>query len=363
MAAQAGTLNTNTRYLHESVVLLAERLTASMPAGLDTVMFVNSGSEANDLAWRLATVFTGGSGGIVSGWSYHGLTAAIADLSTSEWPRGEQPATVETIPAPNPYRGLHAADPDPDAAYAAELDGAVARLTDRGHTAAALYVDGTFTADGIVPPSDRYLQDLADRARGHGVMYVADEVQSGHGRTGDGLWSFGPSGITPDLVTLGKPMGNGHPVAAVVARSEIVDRFGVDHEFFSTFGGNPVACAAALAVLDVIEDEGLVANAARVGDHLRSAVGGLADRHPAIGDVRGRGLMVGVDLVADRATRAPNTGLAKRVMNGMRDRGVLVSTTGRDGNVLKIRPPLVLTDEQATLIVTTLDEALTAAGG
>jgi 4-aminobutyrate aminotransferase-like enzyme len=361
IAAQAATLNTNTRYLHESVVLLAERLAASMPPGLDTVMFVNSGSEANDLAWRLATVFTGGSGGIVSGWSYHGLTAAIADLSTSEWPRGEQPETVETIPAPNPYRGAHAAAADPDSAYVAELDGAVARLAERGHPAAALFIDGTFTADGIVPPSDRYLQELAGRAQAHGVVYVADEVQSGHGRTGDGLWSFLRAGITPDLVTLGKPMGNGHPVAAVVARSEIVDRFSVDHEFFSTFGGNPVACAAALAVLDVIEDEGLAANAARVGGRLREAVAGLAGTHAAIGDVRGRGLMVGVDLVTDRAVRSPDRELAQRVMNGMRERGVLISTTGRDGNVLKIRPPLVLTDGQAMLIVAALDEALAAA--
>jgi 4-aminobutyrate aminotransferase-like enzyme len=360
IATQAATLNTNTRYLHESVVLLAERITASMPAGLDTVLFVNSGSEANDLAWRLATVFTGGSGGIVSGWSYHGLTAAIADLSSSEWPRGEQPASVETIPAPNPYRGPHAADADPDAAYAAELDAAVARLVERGHRGAALFVDGTFTADGIVPPSDRYLQLLAQRVGAHGVVYVADEVQSGHGRTGDGLWSFATSGITPDLVTLGKPMGNGHPVAAVVARSEIVDHFGVDHEFFSTFGGNPVACAAALAVLDVITDEDLVANAARIGGRLREAIEALASSHESIGDVRGRGLMVGVDLVTDRSTRAPATELAKRVMNGIRERGVLISTTGRDGNVLKIRPPLVLTDDQASLIVTTLDEALAA---
>jgi 4-aminobutyrate aminotransferase-like enzyme/Ser/Thr protein kinase RdoA (MazF antagonist) len=362
IASQARALNTNTRYLHESVVLLAERIVASMPPGLDTVMFVNSGSEANDLAWRLATVFTGGSGGIVSGWSYHGLTAAIADLSTSEWPRGEQPASVETIPAPNRYRGLHAGDPDPDAAYAAEMDRAVARLADRGHRAAAMYQDGTFTADGIVPPSAAYLTAVAERARAHGVVYVADEVQSGHGRTGDGLWSFTPSGVTPDLVTLGKPMGNGHPVAAVVARSEIVDHFGVDHEFFSTFGGNPVACAAALAVLDVIEDEGLLANAARMGARLWAGLGELATTHEAIGDVRGRGLMVGVDLVSDRASRAPASELAKRVMNEMRERGVLISTTGREGNVLKIRPPLVVGEAEADLIVATLDASLTAAG-
>jgi 4-aminobutyrate aminotransferase-like enzyme/Ser/Thr protein kinase RdoA (MazF antagonist) len=361
IARQAGELNTNTRYLHESVVLLAERIVAGMPPGLDTVMFVNSGSEANDLAWRLATVFTGGTGGIVSGWSYHGLTAAIADLSSSEWPRGEQPPTVESIPAPNPYRGPHRDDPDLDAASAAELDDAVARLAERNVKAAGLFLDGLFTADGIVPPSAAYLQGLVERARRAGVVFVADEVQSGHGRTGT-LWSFSPAGITPDVVTLGKPMGNGHPVAAVVARHEIVDHFGVDHEFFSTFGGNPVACAAALAVLDVIEDEGLEANAAAVGATLLDGLRGLMANHPAIGDVRGRGLMAGVDLVVDRSTREPARALAGRVMNEMRERGVLVSTTGRDGNVLKIRPPLVITADEAALIVGTLDEALTAAG-
>jgi 4-aminobutyrate aminotransferase-like enzyme len=332
-----------------------------MPPGLDTVMFVNSGSEANDLAWRLATVFTGGTGGIVSGWSYHGLTTAIADLSSSEWPRGEPPPTVETIPAPNRYRGPHRDDPDPDAASAAELGDAVVRLAERGVTAAGLFLDGLFTADGIVPPSAAYLQALVEQARRAGVVVVADEVQSGHGRTGT-LWSFSPAGITPDVVTLGKPMGNGHPVAAVVARHEIVDHFGVDHEFFSTFGGNPVACAAALAVLDVIDDEGLEGNAATVGATLLDGLRGLTANHPAIGDVRGRGLMAGVDLVVDRSTREPAWALARQVMNEMRERGVLISTTGRDGNVLKIRPPLVITADQAALIVSTLDEALTAAG-
>ncbi len=166
VARQAAALNTNTRYLHEAVVLLAERIVAGMPPGLDTVMFVNSGSEANDLAWRLATAYTGGTGGIVSGWSYHGLTAAIADLSSSEWPRGEQPRTIETIPAPNPYRGPHRDDPDLDAASAAELDAAVARLADRDVRAAALYLDGMFTADGIVPPSERYLELLSRREPG-----------------------------------------------------------------------------------------------------------------------------------------------------------------------------------------------------
>ena len=239
---------------------------------------------------------------------------------------------------------------------------AVALLADRDVRAAALYLDGMFTADGIVSPSARYLELLSSRAREAGVVFVADEVQAGHGRSGEGLWSFGSAGITPDIVTLGKPMGNGHPIAAVVARSEIVDQFGVDHEFFSTFGGNPVACAAALAVLDVIDGEGLVANARIVGAGLADAIRGLAATHPAIGDVRGRGLMVGVDLVEDPAGREPAAALAARVMNGMRERGVLISTTGREGNVLKIRPPLVIAADQAEIIVSALDEALAAAG-
>ena len=361
IARQAAALNTNTRYLHESVVLLAERLTASMPPELDTVMFVNSGSEANDLAWRLATVATGGTGGICTNWSYHGLTAAIADLSSSEWPRGERPATVETIPAPDPLRGPHHDQPDVDVASAAELGAAAARLVEQGVTPAAVFVDGTFTADGIFPTTPSYLNELRRQTTAASVIYVADEVQAGHGRTGD-LWSFSASEVTPDLVTLGKPMGNGHPVAAVVARSEIVDRFAAEHEYFSTFGGNPVACAAALAVLDVIEDEGLLENAATVGALLRAAVEAMAADHPAIGDVRGRGLMVGVDLMVDRESREPASDLAHRVMNEMRERGVLISTTGRRGNVLKIRPPLVLTASQAELIITALDASLRAAG-
>jgi 4-aminobutyrate aminotransferase-like enzyme/Ser/Thr protein kinase RdoA (MazF antagonist) len=361
IARQAAALNTNTRYLHESVVLLAERLTASMPPGLDTVMFVNSGSEANDLAWRLATAATGGTGGICTNWSYHGLTAAIADLSSSEWPRGERPASVETIPAPDPLRGPHHDQPDVDVASAAELAAAAARLADRGITAAAVFVDGTFTADGIFPSTPAYLAELRRQTTAAYVIYVADEVQAGHGRTG-GLWSFGASGVTPDLVTLGKPMGNGHPVAAVVARAEIVDRFAEEHEYFSTFGGNPVACAAALAVLGVIEDEGLLQNAATVGGLLRAGVEDMVADHPVVGDIRGRGLMVGVDLMVDRLTREPASDLANRVMNEMRERGVLISTTGRHGNVLKIRPPLVLTASQAELILTALDESLRAAG-
>ena len=357
IARQAATLNTNTRYLHEHVVSLAERLVASMPPGLDTVLFVNSGSEANDLAWRLATAWTEADAGVVTAWSYHGVTAAIADFSASEWPGGERPDGVEPYAAPDTYRGPYAEATDPAAVGRVEIEGAVARLADRGRRPAALFVDSTFTADGIFVPEPGVVAAIVRAARDAGALVIADEVQSGHGRTGD-LWGFSRWGVTPDLVTLGKPMGNGHPIAAVVTRSEIVDRFGSRTTFFSTFGGNPVACAAALAVLDELEDRGLVRAAATVGDALRDDLRQLATRHPAIGDVRGRGLMTGVELVRDRGARDPDGVLAARVKDEMAESGVLIGTSGRDGNVLKIRPPLVITAEEAALIVAALEAAL-----
>lgn len=368
IARQAATLNTNTRYLHETVVQLAELLVATMPPGLDTVMFVNSGSEANDLAWRLATTVTGERGGIVTAWAYHGVTAAIADLSPEEWPRGKRPPHVGTIPPPDTYRLPDAGGPGraESAAWAedaaARLDDAVADLASRGFRPAAVFADGGFTSDGIFAPPPAYLRDLVRRTHDAGALFVADEVQAGYGRMGDGLWSFEAVGIVPDMVTLGKPMGNGHPVAAVITRSEIVDRFAAETEFFSTFGGNPVACAAAMAVLDVIADEGLTANAAALGEEVRAGIRAVAARHPAIGDVRGRGLMIGVELVRDRATQEPYAALAARVQNAMRDRGVLVGTTARARNVLKIRPPLVIGRADAALLLRVLEEALVASG-
>jgi 4-aminobutyrate aminotransferase-like enzyme/Ser/Thr protein kinase RdoA (MazF antagonist) len=361
ISRQAATLNTNTRYLHENVIELGERLVASMPDGLDTVMFVNSGSEANDLAWRLATTVSGGDAGLVTEWAYHGVTAAIADLSPSEWPRGGQSETVETFGAPDTYRGPYA-EQDSRQVARAEIDGAVSRLAARGRQPAAIYLDSLFTSDGIFVPPSGVVTAIVAGAREAGALYVADEVQCGHGRTGDDMWGFRAWDVTPDIVTLGKPMGNGHPVAALVTRAEIVDRFAAATTFFSTFGGNPVACAAALAVLDVLDEEGLVERAAEIGTRLRSALAELAQRHPAVGDVRGRGLMAGVELVGDRATREPAPGLASAVKDEMRERGVLIGTTGKSGNILKIRPPLCLQPREADLIVSCLDETLTALG-
>ena len=351
ISRQASLLNTNTRYLHEHVVELAERIAACMPPDLDTVMFVNSGSEANDLAWRIASTVTGGDAGLVTDWAYHGVTARIADFSPSEWNDGVQPDGVETFPAPNTYRA-------PGVASADAVRAAVKRLSERGRRPAALFIDSLFTADGIFTPDPSVVRALVRAAREAGALWVADEVQSGHGRTGGGLWGFSAWEMTPDFVTLGKPMGNGFPIAAVVTRSDLVDRFARSTTFFSTFGGNPVACAAALAVLNVIEGVGLVARAAAVGESLRGQLTALAERHPSIGDVRGRGLIAGVELVVDPQTREPDRELAARVKDEMRERGVLIGTTGRNGNILKIRPPLAITSDDASIISTTLDAVL-----
>jgi 4-aminobutyrate aminotransferase-like enzyme/Ser/Thr protein kinase RdoA (MazF antagonist) len=325
-------LNTHSRYLYEPLVELAERLVAAVPPepGLDAVMLVNSGSEANDLAWRLATAATGHSGAIVTEFAYHGVTTAIADFSPEEWPEGFRPDHVETI---SPF-GTGMAD-------------AVERLDARGQGLAATYLDCGFTSDGIWTPAPEEVQAIARATREAGGLLVADEVQAGHGRTGEHLWSFAQYGIAPDVVTLGKPMGNGYPVAAVIARQELFDRLNASTEVFSTFGGNPVAARAALAVLDVIEDERLIENAKRVGEELRTALEKLD-----IGQVRGRGLLVGVELESSK--------LAERVVDGMRDAGVLINRTGPHGNVLKIRPPLVFTSEHVDVLVGALAAALAA---
>jgi 4-aminobutyrate aminotransferase-like enzyme/Ser/Thr protein kinase RdoA (MazF antagonist) len=326
---QTRLLNTHARYLYEPLIELAERLTASMPpgSGLDTVMLVNSGSEANELAWRFAMAATGGQGAIVTEHAYHGVTTAIADLSPEEWPAGYRPANVETIAPP----GTGGTD----------IQKALERLQ---VPLAATFLDGAFTSDGIRFPRPEEVAATVDETHAAGGLFVADEVQAGHGRTGDHLWSFERYGVTPDLVTLGKPMGNGYPVAAVITRREIADSLAATTHVFSTFGGNPVAAQAALAVLDVIDDERLVEHAARVGSRLIGSLEQLG------AEIRGRGLLVGVELASAEQ--------ADRVVNQLRERGILIGRTGRDENVLKIRPPLVFADKHADQLVAALRELL-----
>jgi 4-aminobutyrate aminotransferase-like enzyme/Ser/Thr protein kinase RdoA (MazF antagonist) len=321
---QTRTLNTHARYLYEPLVELAERLLATMPSGsgLDTVMLVNSGSEANDIAWRIATAATGSRRAVVTEHAYHGVTEAIADLSPEEWPEGHRPPNVTRISVPDLHLGADVDD------------------------LAATFLDCGLTSDGIWIPSDADLQALVERTHDAGGLFVADEVQAGYGRLGEHLWAFAHYGVTPDIVTLGKPMGNGYPVAAVITRKDIVERFAFAGEIFSTFGGNPVAAQAALAVLDVIDDERLIAHAAHVGATLIEELSGLSL------DVRGQGLLVGVQMRGAQP--------AARMVDRLRDAGILVGRTGPHGDVLKIRPPLVFAEEHVRLLVSAAQVSLSA---
>jgi 4-aminobutyrate aminotransferase-like enzyme/Ser/Thr protein kinase RdoA (MazF antagonist) len=327
---------TNARYLAQPLVELAERLLATFPpeAGLDTVLLVNSGSEANDLAWRLAAEVTGRNGALVTENAYHGVTAASTALSPEDWPAQTRPAGVARIPPPGGGADLGSA-----------LDAALEEL---GGRLAATFLDGSLMSDGIRVPATPELRLLVERTHSAGGLYIADEVQAGHGRLGPGLWSFARHGIAPDVVTLGKPMGNGYPVAAVVTRRELAERFPYAGRTFSTFGGNPVAASAATAVLDVLEDERLPERAAQVGERLRGAIASLGKRD--VVEVRGGGLLAGVQLSSSE--------LAATVAEELREDGILVGRTGRDGDVLKIRPPLVFGDEHAELLVRSLDRIL-----
>ncbi len=352
IARQARRINTNMRYLHGTAIELAERLVATCPPGLDTVMFVNSGSEANDLAWRLATTFTVHRGGLCNAFAYHGISDAIAPLSPETWPGGRRPEHVETWPAPDRYRGR---DQQPDGFTAA-----VERLAARGIAPAAVILDGVLTSDGFAEAESSYVAELVRRTHAAGGLWIADEVQGGHGRTGSAMWSFQRFGIVPDLVTLGKPMGNGHPIGAVITRREIAARFAAETVFFSTFGGNPVSAAAALAVLDVLDDERVLERVNDAGEQLRGAIRDVATRHPVLGDTRGPGLAIGIEVVVDPVAKIPDPALAGAIKEGMRERGVLVGTCGAAGNVIKVRPPLAFTAAEVPIFAAALEEALVA---
>ncbi len=341
-------LNTNLRYLHHSAVELAERLAATCPPGLDTVLFLNSGSEANDLAWRLACWHTGNSGGLCTEFAYHGITAAMADFSPEVLPDARTPAHVQTWTPPDSYRSLH----QDIAGFAAALD----RLAGHGLAPAAAILDGVLQSDGIYDLEASYVRELVRLTHEAGGLWIADEVQGGHGRTGEAMWSFQRFGIVPDVVTLGKPMGNGQPVGALITRRELVERFARDTVFFSTFAGNQVSMAAAHAVLDVLDDERVLPRTMAAGTALRATVRAATSQFGCVGDVRGVGLANAIEIVTDPASKRADPAAAAAIKEALRRRGVLVGTTGRAGNVLKVRPPLAFTED----LVPDFTAALTA---
>jgi 4-aminobutyrate aminotransferase-like enzyme len=356
LTRQAQILNTHTRYLAEEVIAYAERLLATLPEAISHIMFTCTGSEANDLALRIARSHTGAEGVIVTRLAYHGVTESLAELSPSLGEGVPLGRRIRTIPAPDAYRQSG----DIGENLAKSVREAIADLGNMGIKPAALLVDTIFSSDGVFADPAGFLRPAVDAMREAGGVFIADEVQPGFGRTGAGLWGFSRHGIVPDIVTMGKPMGNGHPIAAMACKPEIIAAFGAKARYFNTFGGNPVSVAVGQTVLDIIERDDLIGNARRVGDVLRGGLATLRKRDARIGDIRGAGLFVGVELVSDQQAKTPDGSLAAAIVNGLREKRVLISAAGPEGNILKIRPPLPFSMANADQFLSTLETVLAA---
>lgn len=359
IAEQAGTLATNSRYLYENLNAYAEALLATFPAQLSNLVMTCTGSEANDIALRMASMHTGKQGIVVTETAYHGNTRAVMEVSPSSYKKGTPlPAHVRTIRAPNSY--LLEEGQAVGAVFAKELQEAIDELNQAGFGFAALLVDTVFSSDGVFTDPAGFLQAAALVTQKNGGLLIADEVQPGFGRTGDGMWCFARHGITPDIVTLGKPMGNGYPMGGVVTRPELLDGFVRETGYFNTFGANPVAAAAGHAVLKVLAQEKLIENANSVGGYLRHGLRNLAQKDARIGDVRGAGLFIGLEFSG--ADKSPDAALATYIINAMKDEGILIGAAGAYGNILKIRPALCFAKEQAEHFIQTLSHLLAKHG-
>jgi 4-aminobutyrate aminotransferase-like enzyme/Ser/Thr protein kinase RdoA (MazF antagonist) len=353
--AQTAILATHTRYLHEKILHYAERLTARMPAHLDACIFVNSGSEANDVAWRMAQMASGHQGGLVMANAYHGITDAVAALTPSVG-QPRDPRVVTIAPPPAGVRAGDAMSPADLAAAIDDADQALAKLSQRGMAPAAFYMDTAITSSGIFDPPPSWAAALSSRVRTAGALIVADEVQYGLGRSGSHFWGFERRGLEPDIVTLGKPVANGYPMGVVIANRALIEAFQAKFGFFSTFGGNAVAASAGLAVLEVLDAEHLMANAAATGAYLRAELESIAARHPCLGQVRGTGLLLGLEvLAADLATAKRRN---KRIINALASEArILIGYEGPHANILKLRPPMPFGREHADLLVAAIDAA------
>jgi 4-aminobutyrate aminotransferase-like enzyme/Ser/Thr protein kinase RdoA (MazF antagonist) len=359
-AEQMAVLNTNTRYLHENIVEYAERLTAMLPDRLSVMFLVNSGSEANELALRLARTHTGGEDAIVVDVAYHGNTNAAVDLSPYKFdgPAGKGcPKWVHKVSMPDVYRGAYRGI-DAGAQYARHVAEEIREVIKSGRRLGAFFCESALSCGGqiILPPG--YLREAYASVRAAGGVCVADEVQVGFGRAGAHFWMFETQGVVPDIVTLGKPIGNGHPLAAVITTPEIAASFNNGMEYFNTFGGNPVSCAVGLTVLDVLRDEELQENALEVGAYLKRGLNELKEKHSLIGDVRGVGLFIGIEFVRDRNTLEPADSDAAHIVERMKERGILLSIDGPFHNVIKMKPPLVFSKKNAEAVIAQLDDVL-----
>ncbi|TMS02162.1 Ethanolamine-phosphate phospho-lyase [Larimichthys crocea] len=365
-AQQMELLNTNSRFLHDNLVLYAQRLQATLPDKLSVCYFVNSGSEANDLALRLARQYTGHKDIITLENAYHGHVSSLIDISPYKFHQlsdAEQNQFVHVAQSPDVYRGKYRADhPDPATAYAEEVEDIIQRAHEKGGKIAAFIAESLQSCGGQVIPPAGYFQQVAKHVRKAGGVFIADEVQVGFGRVGTHFWAFQLQGedFVPDIVTMGKPIGNGHPMSCVVTTKEVAEAFMLSGmEYFNTFGGNPVSCAIGLAVLDVIVKEDLQGNALRVGRYLTNLLEKQKEKHPLVGDIRGRGLFIGLELVKDRLKLTPATAEAQEVIYKLKEEHILLSADGPHRNVLKFKPPLCFTTEDADLAVEKIDHILT----
>ena len=354
---QAQTLNTHTRYLHDGILTYVERLTATFDDPLNTAILTCTGSEANDIALRMAEAMTGKRGIIATDATYHGNTTLVSHLSKSNVPKVGfgLDRYIRHIEAPDSYR---IADPKGER-FAAHVAQAIAELEADGTGFSALILCPLFLNEGFPAQAAGWLRPTAEIVRNAGGLLICDEVQSGFGRSGSHFWAHQKQGVTPDVVVMGKPMGNGHPVAGLVTTPRIITRFRNSFRYFNTFGGNPVSCAAAMAVLDELQSRDLQAHAAKIGALAKERLTALAERYPVIGDVRESGMVFGVEFVLDRDLKTPATNYADRVVNAMRDRGILLSKLGRHKNTLKIRPPMPFDESHLDLLIEALDDTLT----
>ena len=363
VSRQIATLNTHTRYLHHAIVEYAEMLAETLPGELSVCTLVCTGTEANDLAYRIARAVTGNEGAICTKGAYHGNSTLVSELSPGFGRTRPKPDFVADVDIPDEYRGRFGSDvPDYAQKYADLVDGAIDELAENGHKPAMMIIDSIYDGAGIHTPPAEYQQQVHRKVRAAGGLIVCDEVQSGLTRLGDHWWGFMDSGVVPDIVTMGKPMGDGHPLAVVVTTPGIAAAFARETDYFNTFGGNPVSATAGKAVLEVVQRENLLANVKRSGDYMLAGFRRLAEKHAIIGDIRGKGLFLAVELVRDRAAREPATEETAEVLELMREAGVLIARVGEHRNTLKIRPPLVFTTEHADIALAALDGALEKVG-
>ena len=355
VSRQMATLNTHSRYLCEIVYTYAERLLATLPRRLSNIVLTCTGSESVDLALRIARAVTGGTGFIVTENAYHGNTLAVTEISPSSASREPRNPHVFLVPAPDTYRtGSSEVGP----IFAANVRKAIGAMKRKKIRFAGLVADSIFSSDGIYPGEPGFMAEAIANVRKAGGVFIADEVQPGFARTGERMWGFERHGLVPDMVVMGKPMGNGYPIGGVAVKPDLLETFGATSGYFNTFGGNPVAAAAGLAVLETLEAENLQANALEIGAYLLTELEAVAQRFKRVGDVRGKGLYLGVELVRDRKSKKQDRAATTRVVDMLRDRNILVGIAGPHGNILKIRPPLCFARDHADLLVKGLSDSL-----